>query len=438
MPQSLVIKLEYAGRQFDFQVDERDLQFGRAGEGKYYWMDGRPFRHRRGRSGPNFRACVDLWWHAVEEAGAAAEIDNQIQLVHAECYPLVNTAKSVQDIFVDAHLHHTADREYRIDEDDGRKRCSERTYLLPEDECERLRAVAHSRDLNRIRGELEGLFLGELPSTDEMPAYREAARAWIGNGVVEFRKGGHEGLQQYTQTVDEWIRKLRRRGGLDRVRRFLNMFSYECKVAFYGCYCSAWVEILKWLSQNREANTLGDRFMRLWHHQNRALESEDVRRDVFCGQVLALHPLSAVILTSPQHLTAIGGWIGHADYESITCVGRIADCPEYWSLVATIMTAAHEYDRSRCRWEELRGKATDVNTDTVAQHTRDDSTASVAILFEDYAAARGLVCPDCSAVLSYLKHEIRYDEEAVAAVDFCCSSCSHRTTIEISYADITA
>ena len=99
----------------------------------------------------------------MEDAGGADEIENQFHLVLAECYPLVNTAKAVQDIFVDAHLHPAADREYWIEEDDVRERRSERTYLLPDDECDRLRTVAHSRDLGLIRDELQRLFLGELP-----------------------------------------------------------------------------------------------------------------------------------------------------------------------------------------------------------------------------------------------------------------------------------
>ncbi len=43
--------------------------FGAAGQGDYYWMDGRQLR--RGQGGLNFRPCVDLWWRTVEQAGDA-------------------------------------------------------------------------------------------------------------------------------------------------------------------------------------------------------------------------------------------------------------------------------------------------------------------------------------------------------------------------------
>ncbi len=436
MPEPQLINLEYAGRQFDFQVHQRDLLFGSAGPGKYYWMDGRQLS--QGRAGPNFRPVVDFWWHAVEEADAADEIYNQTQLVFAECYPLVNTAKAVQDVYVDAHLHRTADREYTFEDEAGVRICrSERTYLLPDDECARLREVAHSRVLDRIREELEGLFLGDISPTCEMPAFDEAAQAWIGNGIVALRRDGHEGLWRYTQTVDDWICRLRRRGGIDRVRQFLNMFSYECKVAFYGCYCSAWVAILQRLGQNREPNAVGERFMQLWHNQNRVSDDAEVRRDVFCGQILALHPLSAVVLTSPQHLAVIGRWFGHPEYEAILSAGKIADCPEYWDLVTTILIAAHEYDQSRRRWEGSRNQTTLVSTESVDQHPAGDSSVfSPRIAFEDFAAARQHQCPACSAHLTYLQHETRSGQDPTVIAEFRCSSCQREKTIEIRLGDV--
>ena len=357
MPPPISVDFEHGEHQFTFQIHWRNLLFGRAGTGQYFWMDGRQLR--RGQGGPNFRPCVDLWWHATEQAGEDRAYDNEVNLVFAECYPLVNTARALQDLYVDAHLHRMADREYVIEEEEGIRRVrSDRMYLLPEEECERLRSVADSRDTNRVRAELEGLFLGPLPPCGEMPAYQEAARAWIGNGIHALRTEGREGLQRYVGTVDEWIRRLRRRGNLDRVRLFLNMFSYQCKVAFYLCYCSAWVGILQRLAQTREPNIIGERFMRLWHHQNRAPDDFGVSQDAFCGQVLALHPLSAVVLTAPEHRAVVGNWIGHPDYEALHASGQVAQCEAYWDLVATILIAAHEYDRSRERWEAGRGQAT--------------------------------------------------------------------------------
>ena len=86
---------------------------------------------RQGHGGPKFRPCVDLWWRAVDEAGDTRVPENELNLVLAECYPLINTARAVQNIYVDAHLHPTADREYVIeDEEKVRRTRSYRNFLL--------------------------------------------------------------------------------------------------------------------------------------------------------------------------------------------------------------------------------------------------------------------------------------------------------------------
>jgi hypothetical protein len=436
MPRPRNITVEHEGRTFEFQVHERDLLFGRAGVARYFWMDGRQLR--RGAGGPNFQPSVDLWWHVVTQAGADRDSENEITLVLAECYPLINSAKTLQDIYVDAHLHAKADREYSFDDEDGvRQRRAERTYLLPDEDVERLRQIAHSRNTGLIRSELERLFLGELPPVEEMPAYTEAARRWIGNGIQALRTEGREGLQRYTRTVDEWIRKYRRRGGIDRVRKFVNMFSYECKVAFYLCYANAWVGILQSLRRSGDLDALSERFMRLWHHQNCAADDSEVHRDAFCGQILALHPLSAVVLTSPQHLAAIGQYLGLPDQEALIANGRIAATEEYWDMVSTILVAAHEYDRSRQRWDETRDHPIHTSSDLVEQQARDDATASLRVFFEEYVAARRQFCSECSGPLSFVRHEPAGTADSPAAiVYFRCTSCNRETAIEVGQSDV--
>ncbi|MCI0380096.1 MAG: hypothetical protein L0215_21135 [Gemmataceae bacterium] len=399
-------------------------------------MDGRQLR--KGAGGPNFRPSVDLWWHVVKQAGEHHVPQNEMALVFAECYPLVNTAKALQDVYVDAHLHANADREYSFEDENGvRQRRAERTYLLPDEDVERLRQIAHSRNTDLIRSELERLFLGELPPAHEMPAFVEAAQAWIGNGIVALRREDRAGLQRYTHTVDEWIRKFRRRGGIDRVRMFVNMFSYDCKAAFYMCYANAWTGILESLRQSGDIDPLSERFMRLWHHQNRAADEAEVHRDVFCGQILALHPLSAIVLTSPQHLEVIGNYLGLTEHDALVTDRRIVETEEYWDMVSTVLVAAHEYDRSRRRWDETRDHSILTSSDLVEQQARDDATASVRVFFEEYVAARRRFCPECSGTLSFVRHEPGGTADSPAAiVHLICMSCNRETAIEVGQDDV--
>lgn len=434
MAETLTVRLEHGRRPFSFQLCQRDLDFGSAGRAPYYWLDGRQFRRKN--PGANFRACVDLWWTAVEDAGAADEIDNQVNLVLAECYPLVNTARTLQDVYVDAHLHKRADRQFTVVRERGRRQVqAERMYALPEDEAARLRQLAASRDAHRIRAELETLFLGEMPTAEAMPAYQEAARAWIGNGVVAFRSEGRSGLQEYVAEVGSWIHKYRKQGSQDQVRRFLNLFSYECKVAFYLCHTSAWVGLVRRLVADGRLNVTGARFMRLWHHQNRPADDDGGTpggaRDVFCGQVLSLHPLSAIVLNDPCHLATIGRWLAHPDYDALQEAGRVGTCPEYWDVVATILTAAHEYDHARDHWEATRGSVTYNGMEAMNQAVRNEATDSVALLFEDYAGKRRLVCPQCRQQLAYSDHQTPKEGEDWALVVFRCRS-GHSLSVPIT------
>jgi hypothetical protein len=417
MAETTTVEVEHGGQSFSFQLCRRDLDFGTAGPAPYFWMDSRKFRNKK--PGTNFRACVDLWWKAVEEYGAANDIDNQVNLVWAECYPLVNTARSLQDVYVDAHLHKMADRQSTGVKAKGSLQVqTERTFSLPEEQITRLRELAADRDTSRIREELEDLFLGEMPSAEEMPAYQEAAQAWIGNGIVAFRQNGRPGLRNYVGEVGEWIQRYRKQGNLDRVRRFVNLFGYESKVAFYLCHTSAWVGLVQKLVADGRLNQIGERFLRLWHHQNQP--ADDGTPDVFCGQVLSLHPLSAIVQSDAGYLATIGRWLAHPDYDALHQANQVGTCTDYWDVVSTILMAAHEYEHARSHWEASRGSPTYSGTAAPEGAAGDAAPDPVAALLEDYAAERHLVCAKCKQVLAYFNHEGPSEDDDRVRVTFRC------------------
>jgi len=434
----LEISVEHAGQVFPFHLHRRMLLLGSAGEADYFWMDGRQFRQRG--AGANFRSCVDLWWTAVQEVGAAGEIDNQVNLVLAETYPLISTSRAMQEAYLDAHLHKIADRTYDVIVEKGRRRVeTERTFQLGDAERDRLVEIVRSRNLALIRDEMERLFLGKLPPRKEMPAFQEAARAWIGNGITAFRTAGRDGLRSYIASgLCEWIPRLRKRAGLKRVRTYLNMFSYECKVAFYLCHTSAWVGLLPQLVERHGLNEIGERFMRLWHNQNQPQETSDGQlvRDVFCGQVLSLHPLSAIVLTDPVHLTTIGNWIGHADCDRLHKNQEADAYPEYWEMVATILIAAHEYKHSHEQWKQSRTDHQLTDSETVSRQARDDGVVSAALMFEDYAASLRILCSACAGPLHYESHRLPTEDCSNTEVTFRCRACDEPNLISVSADDL--
>src|SRR5262249_15389807 len=101
MSAPLSVDLQKGTRNFRFHLLHRPLDLGTAGAARYYWMDSRQFRTRG--LGPNYRSCVDSWWADVASAGETHHLENLLNRVLAECFPLVNTARSLQDVYLDAH-----------------------------------------------------------------------------------------------------------------------------------------------------------------------------------------------------------------------------------------------------------------------------------------------------------------------------------------------
>jgi hypothetical protein len=434
MSDSLRIELQKGDRSFPFELHRRTITLGVAGPIAYHWMDSRQFRRKR--PGPNFRACVDSWWADVERAGDAGLEENLINLVLAESFPLVSTARSLQDIYLDAHLHPKADREFIVGSDGRRAGPARRIDSLPPDETRRLRELAHMRDAEAVGAEFDRLFLAQLPPEGEMPAYQEACRDWVGRGIAALVRGGRDGLRAWIRSeLATRLKKLRRRGGQDPTRQFINMFSYECKVSFYSCYANAWLGLIPRLVADGHLDTIGERFHHLWHYQNPTIEDPTLptggRRDAFCGQVLALHPLSGVALVEPDHLQAIGGWIGHPDHEELVRLGRDGSCPAYWEMVATVMIAAHEYRRSHALWDDRRGVRT-VGVDSCpGGPPGDDAPPAVGVTFEDFARDRGHACASCGGPLAYVRHDDPVGAAREVRVHFLCRGGGHEAVVEV-------
>lgn len=439
MSSSLCVDLEKGAQSFRFRLWHRPVDLGRAGAVDYYWMDSRHFR-RRG-PGPNYRSCVDSWWADVERARETDLLENQVNRVLAEAFRLVNTARSLQDVYLDAHLHGGADREFPTDPKSGRPEASRRTYSLPEEETRRLHDLTRRRDGALVRTELENLFLGSLPAPAELPAFQRAFQVWTGNGIVAFKTGGRDALQNYLLTqLSPWLTRLRKRGRDNRTRLFLNMFCYECKVSFYTCYANAWLGVIPQLVHQHGLDGPSERFLRLWHAQNQPLEDPATptggHRDVFCGQILALHPLSGILLSEPEHRQAIGAWISHPDFDDLHRQHRLGTCPAYWDMVATILIAAQEYDHSRQRWNASRRGREIGSPPGRPEPARDDAPAAVGLLFEDYLQSRHIACPRCRAPLTYGHHEPPTDGGSEVRVVYHCRDAGHQVTITIPEDDL--
>ena len=357
-----------ANKTISFQLHTRMLDLGAAGKARYYWMDTRKFRKSKAAN-VNFTACLDYWWAGIEAEDALDKDENQINLVLAEIYRVVRGKQTLQNTYLDAFPHSSADREptnsndYRDNQHDSRH-----TYVLPDDEEARIKELVARRLIEPIKAELDRLFLMAQPLPEDQAWLDQEYNSIVNTAQLALQADGRRGLQTHIQKViTPWIQKRRKRVIPERERRFLNLFSYECKVAYYTAYASAWMGLLPILKAEEALDPLSERLMRFWHHQNQPSQEEEstkpLDRWIFCGQVFALHPLSSFVLYEARHYLVLGALLGRPDYEALWANGQMATCSAYWDVVAMILIAGNEYKHARELGEARRGSKTTNNGD---------------------------------------------------------------------------
>jgi hypothetical protein len=148
-------------------------------------------------------------------------------------------------------------------------------------------------------------------------------------------------LENHLQEVAGWLARYRRKGGDDRLRHFLNLFSYASKTAFYFCYANVWIGIIDWLKKNDGFDIASERFAGFWHNYHGDPCSP------FQGQVLALHPLSGFFMKDPGACLVAGRFFGTESYADVFERGAVGSSAPYWDLIGAILTAGHQYRRAR-------------------------------------------------------------------------------------------
>ena len=395
---------------FPLRLHRRTLVMGKAGEIEYFWMDSRSFR--TGPGNINLRSCINAWWAAMGKFGLQDDPDNQITRAMAELFPLMNTAKATQDVFLDAHLGPTT---------------GARDVSLSADAHRRLRALVNRRDPAAVRARVGQLFVGELPPADRMPNYQEAYRRWAVNAVVALRRGGVDQLQSFVaREMSKQIAVYRKRGDDPEPRRFVNMVVYEAKAAFYRCYANAWIDLVPGLTSAFNLNPASARFMGLWH----GLGDHDSRLDMFWGQILALHPLSRFVMGRAEHRFAIGEWLTLAQQGEKTTHPPEWGSAAYRGALTAVLAAAAEYTLA---WQGQHARRSGPKRRTRGRVTTQDSCAKA---FELFAAATGLACEKCCARLIYKSHRVLDDGRCKGVtVEFTCSACRHRQSADVDPQD---
>jgi hypothetical protein len=335
---------------------------------------------------------------------------------------LVSADKAVQKVYRDACLLPG--------------RVTPQEMSLPDDTRDRITRIAVRRDRELLRAELDGLLGPPTLSESEAAAMVTACDGILDEGVRLARANGYEGMVAFVAKMDAWLQKCRRRGGGDFHRQVINYLAYEFKVAFYLCYANLWVTLIPWLKEHRGLDGVSERFLRLWHMQNQPVELPDGRYlpDVFCGQVLALHPLSGFVMKDPVLCAVAGRFFTSDAYDRVVALGRADSCAEYWEMVGALLTAAHLYRQAAREQEERRGRRDKQGGEDCAVVLSAEGLSPEGLL-EELAARQGWCCASCGGELHFIRPQ-RAEGADTAELEFACRGCGTPARREVGHDEL--
>ena len=159
--------------------------------------------------------------------------------------------------------------------------------------------------------------------------------------------------------------------------------------------------------------------------------------DVFAGQVLALHPLSWILLSDPALRAAVGRCITSPRFDVMLQDGSIELFGEYWQMVDAILTAAHLYRRTRDNYETRRG-VRESGGDASPSVAGDASSPCPDAFLAEYVRAQELQC-ECGGHFDF--HEFASgvdddDEQDRRELMLRCDSCTARQTLTVTEQEI--
>ncbi len=456
----IVDTLELWGERFPFYLEHQQIELGAAGPADFYYMPVSPLRKNDpNRKLSNFRSCVEHFRCVGERAGNGNDWDVQRDHVLASSYELVRTDKAVQRIYRDAF---SRPRSFTPE-----------NLKLSDDVRVRIKSAVASHDKEAIRQEMEKALQAVQLSREDEVASTFAMDNWLNNGVERLRRDGRDGLLAWLGDVENWYKKFRRKSD-PRVQTFLRVFAYEAKVSFYHKYCNFWISLLPWLVERFDLNLTSQRFMGIWHNQNQRVEIDHFRRpgdvvaaasqatlrldganddrrvggrlvdqgtvevvpDVFCGQVLALHPLTWILLDRPELCDLVGSYLASPKFDAGLKSGHVDDFREYWAMVEAIVTAAylyqvaHEGNESRRKQRPLGG--TD-NSAAIASSAPGPLTEDAQL--RDFVDAANKACP-CGGKYEYADSEIPGAAGETIVIPVICGSCGLPSELQRTLRDM--
>jgi hypothetical protein len=424
----LTATLERGGREYPFALCHRPINLGSAGKVDYYWIDSGHLRAMDSNEGlKNFANCVGHWWTTTIQMGLDSDPALQEHLFLALSYSLVSKQKSLQHVLRDAYLPPAFD-------------CQQ--ISLPDEDRERIGRVIQSHDRSELKREIDRALDLAVPVREDWRQLSFAFEGIMHLVTKAFQEDGVNGVTNCVGKLEVFFTTSRKRGGAPFRRLLIDQLAYECKASFYLTYWNLWLSLIPWLRHHKGLDPTSERFLRLWHRQNQhdelinqpALRCKNETAgpmlaepgvhylpDVFSGQILSLHPLSAIIMKDPALLEIVGRFVASPQYDCVARTGRADDCPLYWDFIGAILTAANLYRVATKAAQSKRGTIF-YGGDATSQVAGNSSLPLIAPAFEEHAAAYDWRCL-CGGRLKYVVHREAPDEPSSVLVNYRCALC---------------
>ena|GEM_PF-2256005 len=222
------------------------------------------------------------------------------------------------------------------------------------------RPIADQLDNYAIRREFQFILQWIPTAPPELTILNQMYDHWIERAVELYGNNGMAGLEHFVDEFDQFETDQRRSSRTEPIaRRFLDLFIFESKVCFYRCYAVLWQHIIPWLSEYRGLDLASERFLRFWHNQDPSIRLAQARgmsrleADVFFGHILALHPLSSILMQTPQLRILAADCFTNAGEGSVISPEN-TPMAGYSNLVLAILLAGHIYSQNDRHQDESR------------------------------------------------------------------------------------
>ena len=279
----LVITLEAGSHPFSFELRCRAISVRDGLWVHHFWMDDRALRP--GDATPVWRDILDLFWAvATSQHDRSPEQvqDDEEQRILAELYPAV-LPRSAQYVFDDAHLG----RALRLDD-------PEFAVDLERFAADGANVVELYREAVLDIGAKTPIQPGTQQIMEELIAMERAA---LRAGPEHFRTLRARVRERMKKEAKRLIRPDKE---IDqKAKDFIRAFAYQVKVAFHWCYAQVWSYLLGAIEAKYPVSAETVNLLKVWH----------LPQENFGNSVLALHPVSAIIMGEPLLLGMLAPYL---------------------------------------------------------------------------------------------------------------------------------